>query len=145
MKYFLKISFLILTLISISCSSSKSDRFQNKIIVIGESKVCGDKGGRFHHTRINKDSTITISGTRWNKNLNDTLKFKTGEYDWKKLTKILNVNDFIKLKSGVIGNLYADGCTKSVYIQTKDSTFSKPGLGFYKSIQEAKTINDLIR
>lgn len=117
----------------------------NKIIEIGESSSCGDKGGRFHSTIIRQDFTTKISGGRINVKATDTLISKTDKNDWKKLISILNVKDFTKLKDGINGNMEADGCEEEFYIKTNDSIYFKKGLNFFKNINNSESLNDLLQ
>jgi len=133
---------LILTInVICSCKSYKRTLNSNEIIEISNWSRCGDKGGRFHLLKIKQDSTIMISGTR---SSSDTLKNKTELAKWKKMTELLNVEDFLKFDSGQIGNLQSDGCISGMSIKTKDSVYNKAGVIFNKPIEDSKTINDLI-
>ena len=127
-----------------ACNSTRNYRVVNEIIELGDSKVCGDKGGRFQYTQIRKDSTIKITGSRWNPKLNDTIKIRTSQADWKKLTRIISVSDFEKLIPGYNGNLMSDGCIKRVYLKTTDSTYAKGGLNLMDNLDSAKKIEELI-
>ncbi|NLP59433.1 hypothetical protein [Lutibacter sp. B1] len=133
---------MILTInVICSCKSYKGTLNSNETIEISSWSRCGDKGGRFHLLKIKQDSTIMISGTR---SSSDTLKNKTELAKWKKMTELLNVEDFLKFDSGQIGNLQSDGCISGMSIKTKDSVYNKAGVIFNKPIEDSKTINDLI-
>ena len=125
-----------------NCKSIKRLSTLNEVVEIYSWNKCGDKGGRFRSLKIRKDSTIMISGTR---NLTDTIKNKTDYLKWKKMTELLNVEDFTKFKSGQIGNLQSEGCISGISIKTKDSIYSKSGIIFNKLIEESETIDDFIR
>jgi len=139
----LKYAFLTLILIFITCKSSKLNQKLNEIIEIGESRTCEDKGGKFHSTKIRKDSTIAISGTRVN---SDTLKYATDKNQWKKLSKLLNKKDFIKLTVGKnVGQLSSDGCINFIYIKTIDSTINRTGYNVnFKIIDKVNSIEELM-
>ncbi|ASV31669.1 hypothetical protein CJ263_16405 [Maribacter cobaltidurans] len=105
---------------------------------------CGDNGskeGEFHLLKISQDSTMMISGTR---NSADTIKSKTEYSKWKKMTELLNVEDFLKFESKEIVNLKPDNCENGISIITKDSIYTEANVIFNKLIEESETINDLI-
>nr|WP_288935653.1 hypothetical protein [uncultured Allomuricauda sp.] len=138
--YYILISLLTISLIS-NCKSQKGISISDEIVEIHSWNRCEDKDVKFHSLKIRMDSTMMISGTL---SSIDTLKDKTEITKWKKMTELLNVEDFLKFESKGTVNLKSDNCKTGISIKTKNSIYTKTGVIFNKLIEESETINDLI-